>query len=410
MGALRQPRPVEPDRKPPNKETLDKYGRNPNSLAEKLRARTDYATGEGWAPFPHAVWADLPRLSSGAICFAFVGVVNMLSLGRPRKSGAPWHEWTEPISKADLAELCYCDEKGIQRQISELQERGMIGVKSVKNGVVKYSISLLYSKWREIEDYAVWKRRQVVAIDDAIEDEIPEDEDAAVISSDAVQVFKSPAVVRPGRATKAKKLSTSVNSFVFQNDSAVDTSCTAVIQSGCLIVSASSQQKANEKRTQLDTGVQLKSQITERVGLSGKRNKGESIRHPLSDNVVSLFDPILKHYNSRLISADDESLWSACSELGEMPLEFLEVYVKGNGSKKGRASREVSGPKAVIAIIRECHKNWEARAKDCGSKKVSAEDLKADELKRARAVLASPESWQEIDIEWARGVVNAYSS
>ena len=44
---------------------LDQYGRDPNSPAEKLRSRTNYTKGTGWAPFYLAFMADMPRLASG---------------------------------------------------------------------------------------------------------------------------------------------------------------------------------------------------------------------------------------------------------------------------------------------------------------------------------------------------------
>jgi hypothetical protein len=361
MGALRQPRPAEPVRKQPVSEKLDKYGRDPNSLAEKLRNRTDYATGEGWAPFPHAVLADLPRLSSGAICTTFVLVCNMLSLGRPRKSGQPWHEWTEPISKSDLAELCSCDEKGIQRQISELSERKMIEVESIRNGTgAKYRIRLLYSTWQGLDDYAVWKRKQVVAIDEALEDTAAEDEAAPAVSSEAVQVFKSPAIVKRGRASKVKKLPTSVNAFIFQNDSNLDASCSAVIQSGCLVVSAKlskgeteakGENKANASGHGCPEGFASSSPLPANGG-----SKNPIPRHPRADEIVKLFDPLLQASGSLLLSFDPKALQLACAELGNMPQDVLLHLVMREG---GRGSRSITSPRVVASIVKECRENWE---------------------------------------------------
>lgn len=357
MGALRQPRPVEPGRKPPVTETLDKYGRNPASLPEKLRARTDYAAGEGWAPQFIAAWADLPRLSSGAVCSHMVGIINVLSYGRPRKSGAPWYEWTEPISAADLAELCRCNVRDIQRQLSEMESRGMIGVKQIKQGGVKYSLSLLYSKWRELEDYAVWKRRQVVAIDEALDDEeTAEDESPAEVSKDAVQVFKSPAVVRPGRASKVKKLPSAVNAFVFQNDSSLDASCTAVIQSGCLVVSA--QVKKGESETKGESKANA-ARHTRRAVPSNEGSTNPPTKaaiHPRAEEICKLFDPLLQKSGSRLLSPDSAALNAACVELGSVPNAFLWHHVMSEG---GRGSRPISSPRAVVSILKECRENFE---------------------------------------------------
>jgi len=399
VGALRNTLPEKPERKLPATEKLDKYGRNPNSLAERLRNRTDYATGEGWAPFPHAVWADLPRLSSGAICYAFIGVCNMLSLGRPRKAGQPWQEWTEPISKSDLAELCYCDEKGIQRQIAELTERGMIEVKTVRAGVAKYSIRLLYSKWQSLDDYSVWKRRQVVAIDDAVEDEAAEDEAAPAVSSEAVQVFKAPAIVKRGRASKVKKLPTSVNAFVYQNDSGIDAACTAVIQSGCLIVctrpvNGDSEAKGEIKANATGHG------CPEAFASS---SPSPAPREPRAEEICKLFDPLLQKSASRLLSPDSAALSLACKELGSVPHDFLVHFVMGPG---GRGGRPISGPRAVAAILRECRANYDKLPKSPA--RVSDADYRADELARARAVLANPKDESAIDLEWARDILRGH--
>ncbi len=400
MGALRQPRPIEPERKQPKTETRDKYGRDPNSLPEKLRARTDYATGEGWAPFPHAVLADLPRLSSGTICTTFVLVCNMLSLGRPRKSGQPWHSSTEPISKADLAELCFCDEKGIQRQISELTERGMISVKTHKSGVMKYVISLLYSTWRELEDYAVWKRKQVVSIDEGLDDDAAEDESPAAVSSEAVHVFKAPVVCRPGRASKQKKLPTSVNAFVFQNDSTIDASCTAVIQSGCLIVSASVKTGEREEKGERKANAVGHGCPAAPTKGGTKNPPTKAATHPRAEEICKLFDPLLQRSGSRLLSPDSAALEIACTELGAVPHDFLVHFVMGPG---GRAGRPISSPRAVCSILKECRANWDKRLR-AAAPKMSADDMRADELARARSVLADADS-SLIDLEWARGVL-----
>jgi hypothetical protein len=366
MGALRQPRPSEPSKKPPVVENrkFDRYGRDPESLPEKLRARTDHDTGAGWAAIPFSAVADLPRLASGPTCYAFVLVVNALSLGRHKAPNAPRHEWTEPISAVDLAEYCRANVRDIQRQLSELAERGMIDVKQSKDDGVKYSIRLLYSKWRELEDYAVWKRLQVVEIDSA-DDEDEEDEPAQEISKDAVHLFKKPAVARPGRATRPAKVTVGVREVICQNDSpVVDASFRAVVTSGRLVVSATfaakSESRAKGENKANDTGVaHQNSYITERVGLTEKRNKGETIRHPRAADVISVFDSPLKYWNSKLISVDEACLWSACAELGEMPADFLGWYV--NDPKKGRARREISGPRSVVAIVREARKDWEKR-------------------------------------------------
>src|SRR5258708_7445025 len=110
MGALPKPleprlkKPVVSDATPPKR---DQFGRDPESPAERLRNQTDYEADTGYAPLYHAALADLPRLSSGAVCYAFVLVVNMLSFGRGKDSKTgKRYEATLPISAQALADLC----------------------------------------------------------------------------------------------------------------------------------------------------------------------------------------------------------------------------------------------------------------------------------------------------------------
>jgi len=238
MGALPKPK-LSPARKPVAPETrkLDQYGRDPESPVERLRAQSNYDAQTGYFPFYHAEMAALPRL---AVCYALVLTVKRLSIGRPRAHVKdPHHAWTLPISTAELAEYCRCNVRDVQRQISEMESRGMIAVKTVKNGTVKYAVSLLYPKWRELDDYAVWKRRQVVDIDDHIEESESDDAEQLPISKEAVALFKKPAAVRPGRASRAAKVSVGIRDVVCQNDSkAVDLIFNPVVQSGRLVITA----------------------------------------------------------------------------------------------------------------------------------------------------------------------------
>lgn len=352
MGALRQPRIDQPGRKPPSTETSvpkrDQYGRDPDTPAERLRVQSDYDADTGYAPMYHAALADLPRLSSGAVCYAFVLVVNMLSYGRGKDKAGKRYDTTLPISTLELAELCRANVRDIQRQVDELHERGMIRVKRVGRGAgTKYLVSLLYREWRKLEDYSVWKRRQAVAIDEAVEDE-PEDDEPLAITKDAVRLVKARSV-RPGKASKAVKVNVGVREFSVQNDSPrVDVRFDAVVQSGRLVVSASflpavqgevkGEEKANVKRHVCrDTPTNGGSQIPTYAG-----------------SISALFDPLLKKSGSRLLSPDRSSLQAACAEQGTMPHDFLVHYVMTQ-----RASRPISGPKVVASIVKDARAHWE---------------------------------------------------
>src|ERR1017187_9080736 len=137
MGALRQPRLSEDAgslRKPPQAET-----RKQLTPLEKLRARTDYDKGEGWSALPHAAFVDLLKLSSGEVCLKFIWAVNIaLSSGSARSPREAWDAFTDFRSSQGWADSCASNVRDIQRQLSDLAERGMIAVKQIKaSGGVK---------------------------------------------------------------------------------------------------------------------------------------------------------------------------------------------------------------------------------------------------------------------------------
>ena len=199
---------------------------------------TNYDADSGYSPAYHAAVLDLDRLCSGKGSVIFVGVVNMLSYGRGKDKTGKRFDSTLPMSVAELAEMCSANVRDIQRYISEMADMGMITAK--RSGKGKYVISLRYRDWPDVEDYAVWKRRQVVSIDTGTDDEPEPDEDAVPISQEAVRLTKHPEKVKPGRATRAKPVNVGVKSFRFQStDTRLDLIHEAVIQSGCLVVSVS---------------------------------------------------------------------------------------------------------------------------------------------------------------------------
>ncbi len=361
MGALRQPRLSEPSRKPPAKATAspkDQYGRDPNSAPERLRALTDYKADTGYAPAYHAWMADIPRLcGSSAVARDLISIANMLSLGRPRDPKEPRHRATLPLSAAEWAEYCCCDVKQIQRLMVEFPERGIASVKVIKEkgGFVKYVVSLLYENWRELEDYKVWDaRRRVVPIDKS-EETVEEDDSPAEISKDAVHLTKGRVTVKPGRAVKAKKITTGVNSYKVQSrNERVAVDYEAVIQSGCFVITLGSEEGESQAKVEKSHSTPMSNASPSNGGSALKRNKGES--HPRSSEVVNLFDPLLQKSGSRLLSPDETALQAACGELGSVPHDALVYFVLG---PKGRGARPISGPRAVASIIREARRNWE---------------------------------------------------
>lgn len=364
MGALPQARPESALRKPPVSEKLDKYGRDPNSLPEQLRKR-----GEAWAPRPIAASADIHRLASGAVYYAFLDIVNVLSLGRPHAPKEPWYEWTEPYSAQEFAEYIGANVRDVQRKISELESRGMIAVKTVKvGGVPKYAVSLLYSKWRALEDYAIWKRRQVAAIDESLADETPDDEAPAAISKDAVVVSK-PKRIAPGRASKAAKVNSGVSEFVIQNDSTCAVDCSSVLQSGRLVaIIKASAQATGELKAKTQCSPEVTSVKGEDKGKAERHacralpanegiqnthtNAGSTISHPRAAELIKLFDPILQNFGRRLLSGDSKALQRACEAVGDCDHDYLVKHAID------RAQRDVKSPLHVEDICTDALKSW----------------------------------------------------
>src|ERR1035437_6817584 len=377
MGALRQPRlseHTESLRKPPQTET-----RTP---LEKLAARTNYDKGEGWCAFPFAAFADLLRLSSGEVCWRFIMAANAaLSLGN-RSPKEAWSSWTDERTSQEWADGCLVNVRDIQRQIAELQERGMIAVKQVKKGtIVKYSISLLYPKWGKLESYAVWKRRQVVAIDEALDEEVA-DEASAVISKDVVRLTKKPQRIAPGRSSRAVAVNVGVSSFRFQSaDLRLDLIHNTVIQSGCLIVSVASQVSEGKAKGEENKNV---THVAD-VPTHGGSTKGETprqlndnckvqspqaaaISHSRAAELVKLFDPILARSAARLLSGDLKSLQAACEAIADCDHDFLARF--------DRLTRDIKSPLHIPDICREALASWKASKVLTGAGLLSMNDIK----------------------------------
>lgn len=419
MGALRQPRiDSTPARKPPALDTAprDQYGRDPASPLEQLRAQTDYDADTGYSPMYHAVLADLPRLSSGAVCYAFILTVNRLSFGRgiDKRTGRRYDS-TLPVSTAELAEYCRANIRDIQRQVDELSERGMISVNRVGRDR-KLVVSLLYRDWRGLEDYAVWKRRQVVAIDSVADEDDSQDEDLLPVSKDAVKLFKAPQTVRPGRATKARKIEVGIRELCVVNESPqVDARIDAVIESGRLVVSTSfafSEAKGEDKAKDKRHTCRLSDSVEGETEAKTRRRTNDThvVSPPnegIRNQVSSLFDPLLQKSGSRLLSPDSQALSSAIAEIGGMPHDFLLHYVMTQ-----RAGRPISGPKVVAAIVKDARVHWEKQSKELEAHRDNAakQDAAArrEHIAMYRKLLANPNGAAAWELDFAREQLIAY--
>lgn len=318
---------------------------------ERLRARTNYKTDTGYSPLYHAALAELPRLSSGQVCTFFLLMVNMLSYGRPDKPKSGRHVWTLPVTVEELAELCRCHVRDIQRQIQNLapkspknpEGRGLISVQRAKRGA--YKLCLLYQDWAKLPDYT--SGCKVVSID---EPEAADDDAQVEIEREAVRLVKRPQVVRGGRACRSIPVSVGVKSLRVQHTGALDLTFDAVVSGGQLVLSTRAGVKADGEGEA----------NAKRHGCRDDSPEASAGRPARAGELIGLFDPVLAKSGSRLLIGDKVALDRACKALADMPLDFLTHYFMTG--KSPRADRGLSSPKVVASIVAEACKAWRASA------------------------------------------------
>lgn len=261
----------------------------------------------------------------------------------------------------------------------------MLAVKRVKGGLL---LSLRYENWPNVEPYAVWKqKRKVTTIDESELFEPEPDEEPAPVSKDAVHLFKRPPEVRPGRATRAVPVAPGIKEFVFINtSSAVDASCTAVIQSGRLIVSAAFKTVESTKRTKSENTARNDAFRNVSATKQTKSILKTSLPSGLSRaaELVAIVNPHVSPYS---LAVDVSILRKAHSELGDMPDAFLSGYVADRASRGG-----ISGLAVVPLIVRDARLNWEAAGRPATFKlpvKVKKSDAIAAKLRADRERLKS---------------------
>ncbi len=377
------------------------------------RYKTDYSADTGYSPAYHDAVRHKPRLcGESAVMRDLIEYANIRSYGRPRGKKDPRHVWTDTLTTEELAEHCRCKVREIQRQLSEMEERGMISVRRLKGGI---EISLLYAAWAKVEDYAVWQRKQKVAAIDESElyTEAAADEEPAAPGKEAVPVFKRPLAVRPGRASKAAPINAGVKEFVFVNRNAkVEVVCEGVIESGRFTLYTdfrfpAASVGANEKRKSVNNDAGIPVTPSTATNQFSKIASGKSPTQPITlppggDKLPSLFDPSLLGNNPPQSLAGDPVTWrKACAAMGPMPFDVLErAYTTAPKGATPRCKRPTKLTD-ILPIIREARVNWEKTGK------VSEENSERDGLLK---VLGLPE-WASITgMQGKHGVANLRAS
>ena len=338
---------------------LNQYGRDPQSCRERCRASSDYDREKGYAPFYHAFLADWPRLASGQTSCLLMNVVLCKSLGRSVRKGEPRPNCTAPLLVSDLAELCGCDERSIQRELAGWQTRKVARIASEGKGVV--SIELLYRNWEVLPDY-----KNVVAIDTGvpIEDETTVDDEKAKESM-RVELTKVPVACKAGGQSKGVKIDCGVKTFYLVNPSVVDLMITAVVQAGDLVITTKVPDEWLQKAVkrgmvandfnELDAATRHgRHPVSSKQGNSVTEKPGNSVTHPRAPELVKLFDPLLAASAARLLSGDPSSLLAACEAVGDCDHNFLVKFAIQ------RASSPVKSPLHVKTICAEALESWKA--------------------------------------------------
>ena len=364
MGALLNP--LQTTRKQPAKAArpskLNQYGRDPQSPSERLRASSDYDTEKGYAPFFHSFLADLARLSSGNSCTILMLTLWDRSAGRGVQKGQPRPDWTLALSVEDLAQICRCDVRTVERELAALDRRGLAEIRRPAKGEI--TARLLYRTWEALPDY---KSAVVTMAEPATDVGIdPENVDETKPGNQRV-TGKKPVRLAAGAVSKVFPVSCGVRTFRHKAEGPVDLEFSCVIQAGELLVVSRFPDDWKQK-VQNENG--RSNGINENTSFPRHGCRGESetvpanvgsaipakkiVDSPRAAELCKLFDPILARSASRLLSGDSDSLNAACLALADCDHDFLVHFAVQ------RAERPVKSPLHVKTICAEALASWRA--------------------------------------------------
>jgi hypothetical protein len=354
MSAL--PNPLKPQpgsSKPPKAGKLNRYGRDPLSPSEKMRV-SDYEAEKGYSPLFHSFLADIPRLTSGNSCTVLMLSLWAKSAGRGYAKGKTREEWTPELSVTDLAQICRCDERTIERELRALNERGLGEVK--REGKGKITARLLYRQWEALPDYQP----------KVVEMKPPTEEPEAVIEPEPkaagyqLLTGKKPLTVRAGALSRAIPLTCGVKTVQFQSPGTVDILFECVIQAGEAVVKASVPDAWLESLQKRLSSPSVSNDLTpgtRHARRGNDSNHSDVVIDPKAAELGAVFDPLLKKSQARLLSADSIALAAACAEYHGLNKQDLISFLTLGSDP--RAARPISSPKACVAIIKEARLNYE---------------------------------------------------
>jgi len=328
------------------------------SELEKMRAQTNYGAKRisGHAPFPKAALADLMRLT-GLSGGRVLTVLVVEATGRRVEKDEPFLEVTEPISTARLAELCFLDERTIQREIKDLKKRKVISITERKKGL--YEFQPLFRTWANLPDYAPAPVAEPESEEEAKDDTV-------------TRLTEKPVRVTAGKKSKPVKVDCGVDYLQFLAN--IDADFDPVVQGGVLLVNLqyAEASKSNPGRSNAINNLNPPPRQASRDDHSettGKGTKGErgtksetpQAVHPRAVELSNLFDPLIFSWCKKTLSGDAIALSKACEAIGNTPHDEL---VRAAVERGGRTLT----PLHVPSVCKEIAHNWE-KAKGMPSQK-----------------------------------------
>jgi hypothetical protein len=330
------------------------------SIVDRWRGKTNYKSKRftGFAPISFAMVAEVGRLTAGKAT-QLLYVILTASLGQIVAKEEPFKELATDLRTIELAELCGCDERTIQRELGDLKQREVILWEQTKKGV--NSVTPLFRSWASLPDY---KPAPVLEPDPEPEDE-PAPEDPAQNAKQTTYLIKEPVFVRAGRKSKRVPVECGVSAFECEIQGKIDAACSAVVKDGVLRVILEAKWDGKTLGT---SGLQIKG-IKEkprhpcRISPSeteGKRTKGErrsesenlSRIHPRASELCELFDPLILRWCGKTLSGDRQALLKACNAIGDTPHDVLVHDVV-------ERSERTLKPAHAESICKEIEHNWQ---------------------------------------------------
>jgi hypothetical protein len=325
-----------------------------------MRASTDFDADTGYGPLYFAMVADIARITSGNSCTILLMTALVKSAGRgfkQQKGPRQRYEWTLALKIADLAEICRCDERTIQRELIALEKRSLGEVrrdgdlieddKRLKKGEV--AIRLKYREWESLPDYKP-AFVEMPSSDDTVEDLAEEDESKP---GNQRVTGKKPQRIAAGALSKVFPVSCGVKAFRYRAAGPVDLDITAVIQAGELVVTSSVPDSWLEKlQNQKSTSNEINNLSS--PPRHGRRGN-ETVKHERAAELMKLFDPLLGAAGAVLLAMDGPSLRAACEAIQDCDHDYLVHFVM---QRAGRGP--IRKPQYVEAVCREALQSWRA--------------------------------------------------